>query len=57
LGGVEYADLPVEVGAKATLDKIIGATAKDNGGFLNILVKGWEKTEGPNQYDGVNPPW
>ncbi|TVY37964.1 C-factor [Lachnellula subtilissima] len=55
--GSQNADLPVEVGAKATLDKIIGAGKEQNGQFLNIYVEGWEKKEGPNQYDGVNPPW
>jgi len=49
--------LPVEVGAKATLDKIIGAGKEQNGQFLDIHVEGWEKKEGPNQYDGANPPW
>jgi len=39
------------------LDKILGAGREDNGKFLNIHVKGWEKVEGPNVYDGVNPPW
>jgi hypothetical protein len=48
--------LPVEIGVKATLDKILGAGKEQNGEFLNIHVKGWEK-EGPSQYDGVNPPW
>jgi len=46
----------VAVGAKATLDKIIGATSTDNGANLNILVKGWENAK-PNQYDGKNPSW
>jgi hypothetical protein len=49
LGG-EYADLPVDQGAKAAVDKIMGATSKDNGAFLNILVEGWEngKEGSPN---------
>jgi hypothetical protein len=47
LGGGN-ADLPVDQGAKATLDKIVGATSKDNGAFLNILVEGWENAKGPN---------
>ncbi|TVY55002.1 C-factor [Lachnellula cervina] len=54
--GSQNADLSVEVGAKAALDKIIGAGKEQNGQFLNIKIEGWEKT-GPNQYDGVNPPW
>jgi len=56
LGG-NYADLPVDVGAKATLDKIIGARKEDNGTFMNIKVAGWETTGSSNQYDGINPPW
>lgn len=51
------ADLDVEVGAAATLDKIMGATKEQNGYFMNIHVKGYEKREDPNQYDGANPPW
>ncbi|TVY14406.1 C-factor [Lachnellula arida] len=54
--GSQDADLDVEVGAKATLDKILGAGKEQNGQFLNIHVKGFEKA-GPNQYDGANPPW
>jgi len=30
---------------------------EDSGKFLNIHEKGWEKADGPNQYDGLNPPW
>ncbi|TVY38427.1 C-factor [Lachnellula occidentalis] len=55
--GSQNADLDVDVGAKATLDKILGAGREQNGQFLNIHVKGWEEKEGPNRYDGVNPPW
>jgi hypothetical protein len=51
------ADLSVEEGAKATLDRIMNAGKEENGKFLNIRVKGWEKKEGLNQYDGGNPPW
>ncbi|TVY90989.1 C-factor [Lachnellula willkommii] len=54
--GSQDADLDVEVGAKATLDKILGAGKEQNGQFLNIYIDG-EKKEGPNRYDGANPPW
>ncbi|KAK9234998.1 hypothetical protein V1525DRAFT_349121 [Lipomyces kononenkoae] len=50
LGG-ENADLSVEQGAKASLEKIFGAGTEQNGQFLKVLVKGW------NQYDGINSPW
>lgn len=56
LGG-EMADLSVQLGAKATLDKILGARQEQNGEYLNVLVEGWEKAKGPNQYDGCNVPW
>ncbi|TVY84087.1 putative oxidoreductase [Lachnellula suecica] len=58
LGG-DWADLSVEEGTKATLDKIIGAGKEQNGQFLNIHVKGWETVpEGKlNHYDGKNAPW
>lgn len=51
------ADLDVEVGAKAALEKILGAKKEDSGKLLNILVKGWENADGPNQYDGKVLPW
>jgi hypothetical protein len=41
--GTETADLPVEVGASAALDKIFRVTKADNGTFLNIHVPGWEE--------------
>lgn len=56
LGGVDYADLEVSVGATAVLEKVLGAKKEDNGTFMNIKVKGWENTGTANQYDGVNPP-
>lgn len=55
--GSQNADLSVEVGAKAALDKILRAGKEQNGQFLNIHVNGWEERDGPNRYDGVNPPW
>ncbi|KAI1616527.1 short-chain dehydrogenase-like protein [Exophiala viscosa] len=55
--GTENADLDVSVGAKATLHVIGNSTTEDNGTFRNILVPGWENTDGPNQYDGKIVPW
>jgi NAD(P)-dependent dehydrogenase (short-subunit alcohol dehydrogenase family) len=57
--GSEYADLPVEVGVKAALEKILGAGKEQNAQFLNISIPGWEKPRGANNnfYDGANPPW
>ncbi|KAH7360167.1 short chain dehydrogenase reductase [Rhexocercosporidium sp. MPI-PUGE-AT-0058] len=57
LGGGDMADLPAEVGAKASLDRIFAATKEDNGQFLNIAVEGYENVAGPNKYNGLNPPW
>jgi len=57
LGGVDYADLEVGVGANAVLDKVFDANKEDNGKFLNIRVRGYENVDGPNKYDGKNPPW
>lgn len=57
LGG-SAADLSIEEGAVATLEKILTAGKEDNGAFMNVRVKGWENfTEGKNLYDGVNYPW
>jgi len=56
LGG-SNADLPAGTGAKAVLKTLHDSGKKDNGKFLNIHVPGWEKNEGLNQYDGLNPPW
>ncbi|KAE8441719.1 hypothetical protein EG329_004505 [Mollisiaceae sp. DMI_Dod_QoI] len=57
LGGVDYADLEVSVGAKAVLDKVFDAKKEDNGTFMNIRVEGWEDTKTANKYDGKSPPW
>lgn len=51
--GSDYADLPVEVGAKATLKKILGAGKKQNGKFLNIYIEGWEE----RGHSGKDAPW
>jgi hypothetical protein len=51
------ADLSVEQGAKATLDKIMNPGNEQNGQFLNIKVSGWENSQGANYYDGANVPW
>ena len=55
--GMEAADLPVEVGAAAVLEKVFAAGKADTGTFLNIHVAGWEEAAGANQYDGRNAPW
>jgi hypothetical protein len=55
--GSSHADLEVNVGVEATLKVILDASPKVNGKFLNIHVPGWEKAEGPNQYDGLEVPW
>lgn len=57
LGGGEMADLTAEEGAKASLDMILRPGQELNGQFPKVLVKGWEKAEGNNQYDGSNSPW
>lgn len=57
LGGGDMADLTPEQGAKASLDIIFKPGQQLNGQFPNVLVKGWEKAEGNNQYDGTNSPW
>jgi hypothetical protein len=49
--------LSVEQGAKASLEKILGAGKEQNGQFTKIEIKGWEKAQGRNQYDGFNAPW
>ncbi|KAL1615415.1 putative secondary metabolism biosynthetic enzyme [Neofusicoccum ribis] len=56
LGGAN-ADLPAATGAKAVYDVFSRASVEDTGKFFNIHVPDWEKTEGPNQYDGISPPW
>ncbi|KAL2046761.1 hypothetical protein ABVK25_011549 [Lepraria finkii] len=57
LGGGEMADLTAEEGAKASLDMIFKPGQELNGQFPKILVQGWEKAEGNNQYDGSNSAW
>lgn len=56
LGG-ENADLSAHTGAKAVLETVHKNEKESNGKFINILVAGWEKNEGLNQYDGAIPPW
>lgn len=56
LGG-SNADLPVQTGADAVLEKILSATPEQNGKFLNIRASGWENKPGLNQYDGKDAPW
>ncbi|KFX88261.1 hypothetical protein V495_05486 [Pseudogymnoascus sp. VKM F-4514 (FW-929)] len=57
LGGGDMADLTAEEGAKASLDIIFTPGQKYNGLMPKVLVKGWEKNPGNNQYDGTNVPW
>lgn len=44
-------------GAKDSLDIIFRPGQELNGQMPKVLVKGWEKAEGGNQYDGANAPW
>ncbi|KIW97465.1 uncharacterized protein Z519_01049 [Cladophialophora bantiana CBS 173.52] len=55
--GGDRADLPVEVGAKATLDILLKSTKEDNWKCKTIHVPGWENVEGPNVYDGREVAW
>ncbi|KAL8746434.1 MAG: hypothetical protein Q9190_001531 [Brigantiaea leucoxantha] len=57
LGGGEMADLTANEGARASLDMIFRPGQELNGQYPKVLVKGWEKAEGNNQYDGTNSPW
>lgn len=57
LGGGNMADLTAEQGAKASLDIIFTPGQKYNGLMPKVLVKGWEKNAGNNQYDGAIAPW
>ncbi|RAL16790.1 SDR family oxidoreductase [Aspergillus homomorphus CBS 101889] len=54
LGGAR-ADLPVDVGVRATLDIILNKGKEGNGRFFNIHIPGWDK--GWNRYDGGESPW
>ncbi|KAF2496703.1 putative short chain oxidoreductase [Lophium mytilinum] len=57
LGG-DAADLPVEVGAEATLKIVQERGKEDTGKFINIKVAGWEKAPGRmNYYDGEEVAW
>ncbi|KAL4932518.1 uncharacterized protein BDV17DRAFT_288028 [Aspergillus undulatus] len=44
-------------GAKEELGYVKDGGRELNGRFLNIRAAGWEDAEGPNRYDGVDPPW
>ncbi|KAI2619923.1 NAD(P)-binding protein [Hypoxylon sp. NC1633] len=57
LGGGDMADLTPEQGAQASLDIILKPGNEYNGKMPKVLVKGWEKAEGRNQYDGSIVPW
>lgn len=54
--GGSGADLSVNQGARASLEKILGANKGENGKFLKIYI-GWETGEWMNQYDGFDAPW
>ncbi|KAM3498723.1 hypothetical protein MY10362_007973 [Beauveria mimosiformis] len=55
--GSQAADLDVTTGVNALKDLTLSVTKESNGKFYNIHVPGWEKTDGPNQYDGAEIPW
>lgn len=56
--GSENADLPVEVGTKAVLERVSRLTQNDNGKFWDIEVKGWKNPSGgPNVYRGEELAW
>ncbi|KAI1135779.1 NAD(P)-binding protein [Hypoxylon sp. FL0543] len=57
LGGGDVADLTPEEAAKASLDIILRPGQELNGKMPKVLIKGWEKAPGRNQYDGTNAPW
>ncbi|KAL9111593.1 MAG: hypothetical protein Q9227_004081 [Pyrenula ochraceoflavens] len=57
LGGGDMADLTPEQGAKASIDIIFKEGQELNGQMPKVFVKGWEKAEGSNVYDGTNAPW
>ncbi|KAJ5084549.1 C-factor [Penicillium alfredii] len=55
LGG-DIAGLSIKQGAQASVEKILGTGKEQNGQFIIIKVKGWEKVEGRHQYHGGNVP-
>ncbi len=55
--GSQNADLDVATGVDALKQRILSATAEENGKLINIHVPGWEHAPGPNQYDGGEIPW
>ncbi|KAI1773029.1 NAD(P)-binding protein [Hypoxylon cercidicola] len=57
LGGGDMADLSTDEGAEASLDIILKPGQEYNGKMPKVLVKGWEKAKGNNQYDGTIVPW
>ena len=54
LGG-SYADFPVDVGVTELKRIILEANKSQSGKFMNIYVKGHEKSS--QQYDGGEIPW
>jgi len=55
LGGGDFGELEVDVGAAEVKRIILQADKSQNGKFVNIHVSGKEKTAG--QYDGGEIPW
>lgn len=52
----QNADVPVEEGAEAVIHILLMAHISYNGKFQNIQEPGWKNNEGPNNYNGKNPP-
>lgn len=56
--GSEAADLPVEIGTKAVLERVDKLGKEDNGKFWDIKVEGWTNPSGgPNVYRGEEIAW
>jgi hypothetical protein len=55
-GGGQYADLAVEVGVKAVLERMDKLAHADNGKFWDIEVKGYTNPQGL-QYRGEEVAW
>ena len=58
LGG-QIADLEIDEGAAAFVDRVVNTGKEDSGKFLNIYVEGWENSKPGkhNYYDGSELPW
>jgi hypothetical protein len=57
--GSDVADLSVEEGVTAVLDRMAKLTKDDNGKFWDIFVEKWHNPhlESPNEYHGKEVPW